>query len=167
MIIAIDGVDKVGKSTVAKEFYKFGYKVISADIFRINGEVPLGMRQWADIPILALLRIFNGNAILDRSIISVLAYNIEATHKGNSKDIFDALLPYVRWHKNSIKFIYNDYKDINTILERSDEHTLEEIEIDNDCFARVYEICGIAPLKIYAENSVEEKVKTILRNIKI
>lgn len=166
MIIALDGVDRVGKSTAARELAKYGYSVISADLFRIDGKAPLGMRQWADVPILAMLTLFGANAVLDRSLISVLAYNIDPPKTGNSSEIVDELLRYVSWYERNVHFVFNTYYDIDTILSRSGDHSCEEIQEDNDRFGRAYEICGIAPLKVYAENSINDNVKTILKDLR-
>ena len=167
MIIAIDGVDRTGKTTLSHEFSKYGYRILSAELFRLKGHAPIGMRQWADVPILSMLQLFDSNAVLDRSLISVLAYNIDSTKPGNSQDIFLSLMDYVPWYKQSVHFVYYTYNDVNTILNRDDDHSKSEIEEDNECFQKVYEICGISPLKIYSENSIYENVEKILSDVKI
>ena len=164
VIIAIDGVDKVGKSTLCKALAEVhGFNVISVDSYRIEGiKMPLDMRFWGDIPAMAVARLSGVDILLDRSMLSVLAYNVDPIHPGNKREVYDQLYPYVGWYKEKVFFVFNTFMDTRTLTERNPEADWKELVYDNNCFINVYGACGIDPLVIQAETAISYKMDQIL-----
>jgi len=157
--IAIDGVDKVGKSTIANTIEdKYGLPAISADVFRVVANAPLEIRIWADIPILGVLRKLEKSCIIDRSIISVLVYN------RSNHDIIDKLMPFVEWYKNKTLFVYNTFCDLKTVLERMPGIDGDDLLIQDLEFGFVYAENNIDPIIVYAEDSIDDKVEKIMNS---
>ena len=166
VIVALDGIDKVGKSTVAKACWNdFKIPLVSADTLRFmnpDGTLPMEMREWGDFPTLAALLAVDADCILDRSFISTLAYNREPKAGSNiCPPVYEAILPFANTMVNAIHFVYNDFHSTTTVEARDPETTETKVLSDARQFDGVYSDLGILPKHIFAEQALDEKVALI------
>ena len=89
------------------------------------------MRQWPDVPLMALAKLTGQNIIFDRSLISVLAYNL-------NNDIYKKLAPFINDYSKDVHFIFNTYMDLKVIIDRDVAIVGEQIEQDDKNFHEIY-----------------------------
>ena len=162
--IAIDGVDGSGKSTIANAIHRqYGYPVLSVDIFRKSTYLPLAIRQWGDVPMVAVLeKIGFSGCVFDRSLISVLAYNHDPFLPGNSIAIYDDLVGFLPWYQEKIFFVFSTYYDVDVVLSRKDALSKNDLIRSNGSFRKVYDLANINPCIVFAEDSIGKKVQLIM-----
>lgn len=165
-IMAIDGVDRVGKSTLCRVLAQEGnFPIIDSSIMKNKGDHPGEMSYFSDVPKMIALKeiqrtIFDPDdtyrVLLDRSIISALTYCLTGL---NPEGTFEKLAKYVGWYKNNVTFAWIYFTNLENILGRSDGEYMDTLSEDQEKFGEAYEIFEITPMIIPAELEVDEKVR--------
>jgi len=161
VIIAIDGVDGVGKTTLANALEADGFAAISANLYRPL-PLPIQVRHWSDIPIMGVARKFGGDIVLDRSIVSVLAYNYGQVYD-NSIEVFNALIPFFSWYSEGVEFFFLKVDAPEQIWKRAKtfDSNFGDWVRDDQLFRDIYGIIGASVTVLNASDSTETNVKKI------
>ena len=160
-IVALDGVDRTGKTTIAENLEnQYGWLNINAHLFLDVTNCPRMMRVWSDPPIMSVIKKAElTNVVLDRSIISSMSYNHDLPYYEMA---YSTLKEFFKWYSLGVFYVWFTFYDVKTIMKRDPGISEEQVAYDNNSFKKVYDDLGVDPLIVYAEDSIGYNLKAIL-----
>ena len=149
MVTIIEGIDRVGKSTLAKKIAEeTGQKIIKYDdwLFMKNEDKDTNNEAEKSSMMLQIIKQFDLNCIIDRLYISDYVYGkVERKYEENCLDNLYALNALLSTMENEVIFIIPE--DVKEVGKCAAEHG-KDLFWHNLLFMKVYEKCKLSNLNV-------------------